>query len=238
MCVCMCVSLSVGSNSLWPHGLLPTRLLYPWDFPGKHTEVSCHFLLQGIFPTQGSNPVLLHCRQILYHESPEIPSFIFIFIFSGFTVPLSFTHRQSANLLQGDGLNCLLISVGKSSLDSLSLVLQILSISLDSSLHQSYIKFLPTSLSVKGITTIRWITSIIHNGFLHHTSHTKMAPSPDNSLEALPFYLFLLAISSFVCFSGISPFPPTFHSGFPSVTHLHIVIRVVFLKPRSNSMLK
>ena len=39
-------------------------------FPGKNTRVGCHFLLQGIFPTQGSNPrflSLLHCRQILYH---------------------------------------------------------------------------------------------------------------------------------------------------------------------------
>ena len=46
--------------------------------PGKNTGVSCHFLLQGIFPTQGSNPGLLHCRQILYrlsHQgSPPSPS--------------------------------------------------------------------------------------------------------------------------------------------------------------------
>ena len=39
------------------------------DFPGKDTGVGCHFLLQGIFPAHGSNPVLLHCRQILYHLS-------------------------------------------------------------------------------------------------------------------------------------------------------------------------
>ena len=50
VCVCMYVSLSVVCNSLRPHGLQPTRLLYPWDFPGKNTEVSCHFLLQEIFP--------------------------------------------------------------------------------------------------------------------------------------------------------------------------------------------
>ena len=36
------------------------------DSPGKNTGVGCHFLLQGIFPTQGSNLHLLHCRQILY----------------------------------------------------------------------------------------------------------------------------------------------------------------------------
>ena len=36
------------------------------DFPGKNTGVSCHALLQGIFPIQGSNPGLPLCRQILY----------------------------------------------------------------------------------------------------------------------------------------------------------------------------
>ena len=45
------------------------RLLCPWDFPGKNTGVGCHALLQGIFPTQGSNPCLLHCRQVLYQLS-------------------------------------------------------------------------------------------------------------------------------------------------------------------------
>ena len=35
-------------------------LLCPWDFPGKNTGAGCHLLLQGIFPTQGSNPGLLH----------------------------------------------------------------------------------------------------------------------------------------------------------------------------------
>ena len=34
----------------------PTRLLCPWDFPAKNAGVGCHFLLQGIFPTQGWNP--------------------------------------------------------------------------------------------------------------------------------------------------------------------------------------
>ena len=43
------VSHSVVSDSLQPHGLQPTRLLCPWDFPGKNTGVGCHFLLQGIF---------------------------------------------------------------------------------------------------------------------------------------------------------------------------------------------
>ena len=43
----------------------PTRLLPPLDSPGKSTGVGCHFLLQRIFPTQGSNPDLLNSRQML-----------------------------------------------------------------------------------------------------------------------------------------------------------------------------
>ena len=39
----------------------------PWDSPGKSIAVGCHSLLQGIFPTQGLNLSLLHCRQIFYH---------------------------------------------------------------------------------------------------------------------------------------------------------------------------
>ena len=49
------------------------RLLQPWDSPGKNIEVGCRFLLQGIFPTQGSNLGLPHCRQTLYclsHQGP------------------------------------------------------------------------------------------------------------------------------------------------------------------------
>ena len=59
------------SDSLRPHELQPTRLLHPWDFPGQNTGVSCHFLLQEIFLTQGLNPGLLHCRQTLYRLSHQ-----------------------------------------------------------------------------------------------------------------------------------------------------------------------
>ena len=44
----------------------PARLLCEWNSPGMTTGVGCHFLLWGIFPTQGSNPDLPHCRQIHY----------------------------------------------------------------------------------------------------------------------------------------------------------------------------
>ena len=53
------------------HGMQPTRLLCPCNSPGKTTGVSCHFLLQRIFPTQGLNLGLSHCRQILYCLSPQ-----------------------------------------------------------------------------------------------------------------------------------------------------------------------
>ena len=45
-CCCCCQVASVVSNSVQPHGLQPTRLLCPWDSPGKNTGVGCHFLLQ------------------------------------------------------------------------------------------------------------------------------------------------------------------------------------------------
>ena len=66
-----CVSHSVMSDSLQPHGLWPTRPLDPLNSPGKNIGVGCHSLLQGIFPTQGLNPGLLHHRQILYHVSHQ-----------------------------------------------------------------------------------------------------------------------------------------------------------------------
>ena len=67
----VCVSCSVASDSLWHHGLWPAKLLCSWNSPGKNTGVGSLFLLQGIFPTQGLSPCLLHCRQILYCLSSQ-----------------------------------------------------------------------------------------------------------------------------------------------------------------------
>ena len=52
-----------------PHGLKPTRLLCPWDSPGKNTGVRCHTLLQGIFPTQGN----LRLSFLLHWQSDSSP---------------------------------------------------------------------------------------------------------------------------------------------------------------------
>ena len=57
-------SCSVMSNSLWHHGLYS-----PWNSPGQNAGVGSLSLLQGIFPTQGSNPGLPHCRWFLYQLS-------------------------------------------------------------------------------------------------------------------------------------------------------------------------
>ena len=69
-------------DAIWPsHPLTPSSLLSPiglfatpltplsMDFPGKDTEADGHYFLQGIVPTQGLNPGLLHCRQIPYSLS-------------------------------------------------------------------------------------------------------------------------------------------------------------------------
>jgi len=68
----LCASIVLVAQScptLLTRGLQLTRLLYPWTSPGKNTRVGFHFLLQGIFPAQRSNPSLLHCWQIPYHLS-------------------------------------------------------------------------------------------------------------------------------------------------------------------------
>ena len=59
------------------------RLLCLWAFPGKNSGAGCHFLLQGIFMTQGSKPCLpclLHCRWILYHCATRKTPLVFIML--------------------------------------------------------------------------------------------------------------------------------------------------------------
>ena len=61
MCMCTCVHMClVMPDSFETPWMQPTSLFCPWDFPSKNTGVGCHFLLQGIFLTQGSNLHLLH----------------------------------------------------------------------------------------------------------------------------------------------------------------------------------
>ena len=67
MLVC---SVPQSCLTLPPHGLQPTRLLCPWNFPGRNTGVGCHFLFQGIFLIQGLNLYLLH---LLHQQVDFLP---------------------------------------------------------------------------------------------------------------------------------------------------------------------
>ena len=93
-------SRSVVSNSLWPHGLYS-----PWNSPDQNTGVGSLSLLQGIFPTQGLNPGLLHCRRILYQPnhkgSPRILEWVAYPFSSGLPGP---GIKSGSPALQADSL--------------------------------------------------------------------------------------------------------------------------------------
>ena len=63
-CLTLCNPMNCSLPRFSIHGI----------FPGNNTGVGCHFLLQGIFLTQGLNPGLLYCRQTLYHLSHNLPA--------------------------------------------------------------------------------------------------------------------------------------------------------------------
>ena len=90
-------SCSVVSDSLWPHGLYS-----PWNSLGQNTGVSILSLFQGIFPTQRSNPGLLHCRWILYqlsHKgSPRILEWVAYPFSSGSSWP---SNRSGVSCIAG-----------------------------------------------------------------------------------------------------------------------------------------
>ena len=58
------------SNSLQPHGFQLTKILCPWDSPGKNTGVGCHFLLQGIFPQPRGQPESLSVASSFFTIEP------------------------------------------------------------------------------------------------------------------------------------------------------------------------
>ena len=63
----MCLVTQLCLTLCDPRDCSPPGFSVHGDSPGRNTGVGCHSILQGIFPTQGSNPGLLHFRQILYH---------------------------------------------------------------------------------------------------------------------------------------------------------------------------
>ena len=85
------------------HGLQPAGLLCPWDFPGRDTGVGCHFLLQWIFPSQESNPGLMHCRwtpalqvnSFLSHEGSHLHLHLYPYLY--LAVPMYSISVSSLN---------------------------------------------------------------------------------------------------------------------------------------------
>ena len=90
-CVCVCVQ-SCLTATLWT---VAARLLCPWNFPGKNTGAGCHFLLHGVFLTQGLNPCLiclLHWQAdslSLSHLGSPIVSILIIITIIYLVVPAS-----------------------------------------------------------------------------------------------------------------------------------------------------
>ena len=89
----MCCALSLISDAFQSHGP---------HFPGKNTEVGCHALLQGILPTQGSNPGLLHCRRI-FLQSEQIRKPTDLFENGQFSL-VQFSHSVMSSSLWLHGL--------------------------------------------------------------------------------------------------------------------------------------
>ena len=102
------------SDSLRPHGLSPTRLLCPWNYPGKNIGMCCHFLLQGISPIQGSNLGLLNCREVLYSLSHKGSPRVHRFTKNGQTSSTAILHGVQS-LLNTKSFSWQFSQTGKSS---------------------------------------------------------------------------------------------------------------------------
>ena len=78
-CAVLCL-VTQSCSTLWLPGLQYASSSVHGDSPGSSAGVGCHALLQQVFPTQGLNPGLPHCRQILYqlshHGSPRTPEWV------------------------------------------------------------------------------------------------------------------------------------------------------------------
>ena len=101
MCMCVCVCMHAYMLSCFSCVLLFAILWtvayqapLPWDFPGKNTGVGCCALLQKIFPIQGLNPHLLHCRQILHCSGTGEALCICIYAYNWNTVVQLLSHIQ------------------------------------------------------------------------------------------------------------------------------------------------
>ena len=98
-------SHSVMSDSLQPHGLYS-----PWNSPGQNTGASSLSVLQGIFPTQGSNPSLPHCRWIPYQVSQKASPRILEWVDFPFSRGASWPRNQTAvSCISGGFILCQIV---------------------------------------------------------------------------------------------------------------------------------
>ena len=91
----VCSVALVVSDSLRLYGLQPTSFLCPWYSSCKNTGVGCHFLLQRILSTQGSEPALPGLQAYYLPTEPPGNPFIFYFLFSLSTSFLPFIRATS-----------------------------------------------------------------------------------------------------------------------------------------------
>jgi len=104
--ICCCYLVDTSCLTLCdPIDCSPSRLLCPWNFSGKNTGVGCHFLLQGIFPTQESNPHLLHWQldslPLSHQGSPfKVIEISKIFLCAGRVWWISGLRKSNVNTMQ------------------------------------------------------------------------------------------------------------------------------------------
>ena len=167
------------SDSLWPHGLLPSRLLCPWAFADKNTGVGCHFLLWGIFPTQRLNWLLLHWQMIF--------------------LPLS--HQGSPYVLQiGPPIFSNIQQTRKQSL-YVFLELQKIRTPLPSQISQSERKQALNPVSV--IVTVGWVTE----GFVYLCSYISRLHEHEKaplSISKFELYLLFATLWTVACQAPLS----------------------------------
>ena len=98
--ICRCAVLCLLSHSVVSDSLHPMNCSLPGssvhgDSPGKNIGVDCHALLQGILPSQGSNPGIPHCRCILYHLSHQGSPWILQWVAYPFSRETSWPRHRS-----------------------------------------------------------------------------------------------------------------------------------------------
>ena len=219
VCVCVCLVTSVMFNSSQPHGLQTTRLLCPWDAPGKSTGVGFHFPLQGIFLTQGVKPSAL--------MSPALAGEFFLllvppFLLSSFQIYLLWPLQCKFPLS--------LVYIPSTALWLLALILVLLS-----SLHLFTLKANDTLWITNLSILFPWLTALSRFPFWKPSVFRSLLISPE-LWGFLKFYSFF-EILNFIMISPHTPLYISFslHRGIQrshGLPHSSIVVALLPLRPR------